>query len=60
MTRVIYAGSFQPPTMGHLDIIRRAAETFDEVIVAVLSQSEKTAFLKIRSRVSIMDVPQSA
>lgn len=39
--KAVYAGSFSPPTFGHLDIIRRAAELFDEVIVAVLSQAEK-------------------
>lgn len=37
----VYAGSFSPPTLGHLDIIRRASALFDEVIVAVLSQREK-------------------
>lgn len=37
----VYAGSFSPPTKGHLDIIRRAAGLFDEVIVAVLSQESK-------------------
>ena len=37
----VYAGSFSPPTMGHLDIIRRGAGMFDELIVAVLSQEAK-------------------
>ena len=37
----VYAGSFSPPTKGHLDIIRRGAAMFDELIVAVLSQEEK-------------------
>lgn len=37
----VYAGSFSPPTLGHLDIIRRGAALFDELIVAVLSQSAK-------------------
>lgn len=37
----VYPGSFSPPTLGHLDIIRRAAGMFDSVIVAVLSQREK-------------------
>ena len=37
----VYAGSFSPPTNGHLDIIRRAAGMFDQVIVAVLSQQAK-------------------
>jgi len=37
----VYAGSFSPPTKGHLDIIRRASKMFDQVIVAVLSQQAK-------------------
>ena len=39
--RAVYAGSFSPPTLGHLDIIQRAAGMFDELVVAVLSQAEK-------------------
>ncbi len=39
--RAVYAGSFSPPTLGHLDIIRRGAAMFEELIVAVLSQSAK-------------------
>ena len=39
--KVVYAGSFSPPTLGHLDIIRRASAMFDEVIVAVMSQTAK-------------------
>ena len=37
----IYAGSFSPPTLGHLDVIRRGAAMFDELVVAVLSQQAK-------------------
>ena len=37
----VYAGSFSPPTKGHLDIIRRGAAMFDTLVVAVLSQEEK-------------------
>ena len=37
----VYAGSFSPPTRGHLDVIRRASGMFDALIVAVLSQQEK-------------------
>ena len=33
----VYAGSFSPPTLGHLDVIRRASAIFDELVVAVLS-----------------------
>ena len=39
--KAVYAGSFSPPTKGHLDIIRRASAMFDEVVVAVLSQEAK-------------------
>lgn len=39
--RGIYAGSFSPPTLGHLDIIRRVSRLFDELVVAVLSQQAK-------------------
>ena len=39
--KAIYAGSFSPPTNGHMDIIVRASNIFDELIVAVLSQAEK-------------------
>ena len=48
--RVIYAGSFSPPTLGHLDIIRRASALFDEVVVAVLSQSEKQYLFSLEKR----------
>lgn len=37
----VYAGSFSPPTKGHLDVIRRSSTLFDEVVVAVLSQQAK-------------------
>lgn len=39
--KAVYAGSFSPPTNGHLDVIRRASAIFDEVVVAVLSQAAK-------------------
>lgn len=39
--KAIFAGSFSPPTCGHLDLIVRGAKLFDELVVAVLSQKEK-------------------
>lgn len=41
MTKVMYPGSFDPITKGHLDIINRASVLFDEVIVAVMINSSK-------------------
>ena len=42
MKKAVYPGSFDPVTYGHLDIIRRAAEMFDEVTIAVLDNRAKT------------------
>ena len=39
MTRAIYPGSFDPVTMGHLDIIKRASKVVDELIVSVLNNN---------------------
>ena len=41
MKRAIYPGSFDPATLGHLDIITRAAKLFDEVIVVVMTNMKK-------------------
>ena len=38
----IYPGSFDPPTNGHLDLIERGSKIFDELVVAILRNSEKT------------------
>jgi pantetheine-phosphate adenylyltransferase len=50
MRTVIYPGSFDPITNGHLDIIRRAAQMFDRVIVAVAINAEKTALFSVEER----------
>ncbi|MDN6195975.1 MAG: pantetheine-phosphate adenylyltransferase [Atopostipes suicloacalis] len=45
MTKAIYAGSFDPFTLGHLDIVNRAATIFDEVIIAIsVNTSKKSLF----------------
>ena len=41
MKTAIYPGSFDPITLGHLDIIRRAADCFDKVYVCVMVNAEK-------------------
>ena len=43
--RAIYPGSFDPITMGHLDLAQRAARIFDEVVVAIYEGSEKPGAL---------------
>lgn len=51
MSTVIYPGSFDPCTNGHLDIIRRASKIFDKVIVAVLCNSSKAPLFSAEERV---------
>ena len=48
----IYPGSFDPITNGHIDLIKRAAKLFDEVIVAITQNANKSSFLSIDQRVS--------
>mgnify|MGYP001094034942 CR=1 FL=1 len=54
MIRAIYPGSFDPVTLGHLDIIRRAAQTVDELIVGVLNNGSKTPLFTIDERVGML------
>ena len=52
MRRVaIYPGSFDPPTLGHLDVIDRASKLFDEVIVAVGMNPSKNPLLTVEQRI---------
>lgn len=48
-------GTFDPVTNGHLDIIRRAAETFEVVIVGVLENPSKTPLFTLEERVSLLE-----
>lgn len=54
MSRAIYPGSFDPVTYGHMDVIRRAAEIFDELTVSVLNNVGKTALFSVEERVNIL------
>lgn len=54
MKRAVYPGSFDPITNGHLDIIKRAARVFDEVIVAVLINPEKKGLFSVDERVELI------
>lgn len=50
MKKAIYAGSFDPLTLGHLDIIRRAAKLFDCLVVAVLENPNKQSLFSVEER----------
>jgi len=51
----IYPGSFDPVTFGHIDIIKRASEIFDEITVAVLNNKVKTPLFSVEERVKILE-----
>ena len=54
MNRALYPGSFDPMTLGHLDIIKRASLMFDELIVAVLDNTQQTPLFSTDERVKIL------
>lgn len=54
MRRVIYPGSFDPITNGHLDVINRAATLFDEVVVAVAFNEQKNSLFTVDERVGLI------
>ncbi|MCR4727860.1 MAG: pantetheine-phosphate adenylyltransferase [Lachnospiraceae bacterium] len=54
MRSAIYPGTFDPMTFGHLDIIKRAANIFEHVVVSVLDNKEKTPLFSVEERVNIL------
>ncbi len=50
----IYPGSFDPPTNGHLDLIQRGSKIFDELVVAILRNSEKTPMFSVSERLEML------
>jgi pantetheine-phosphate adenylyltransferase len=54
MKRAIYPGSFDPLTFGHIDIIERSVRLFDTVVVALLTNPQKTPLFTVEERVEIM------
>ncbi|MEC7241208.1 MAG: pantetheine-phosphate adenylyltransferase [Myxococcota bacterium] len=63
MRRAVLAGSFDPITQGHMDVLRRGLALFDEVVVAIGNNPRKRYLLDLESRVEIVractqDMPQ--
>lgn len=54
MTHVLCPGSFDPPTLGHLDIIDTAARLFDRVTVAVVVNPAKTGLFPVEERLTLL------
>ena len=54
-TKALYAGSFDPLTLGHLDIIERAANIFDEVVIGVVVNLEKKTMFSFEERMEMIE-----
>jgi pantetheine-phosphate adenylyltransferase len=55
MSHALCPGSFDPPTVGHIDIISRASELFESVTVAVIRNATKQATLSADERVALLE-----
>ena len=53
--RAIYPGTFDPVTVGHLDIMKRACSMFDEVVVAVAKSASKTPMFPLEQRIAMLE-----
>ncbi len=56
MRTAIYPGSFDPVTLGHLDIIKRAAGLFDRLIVAVMHNQNKIPMFSLEERIEMLSM----
>jgi len=54
MSKAIYSGSFDPITLGHMDIIERASKNFDTLTVVVLNNVHKTGLFSVEERVMML------
>ena len=54
MLKAIYPGSFDPVTLGHMDIIKRSCKIVDELIVGVLNNNAKTPLFSVEERVKML------
>lgn len=54
LKRILYAGSFDPITNGHLDLINRAAKLGDELIVGVIKNHSKKSFFTVEERIDMI------
>ncbi len=54
MKRAIFPGSFDPITLGHFDIIQRGVQLFDEIIIAIGVNAEKTYMFSLEERLGFL------
>jgi len=54
MKKCVFAGTFDPPTKGHVQIVEKCLKIFDETVVAVMVNPEKTPFLSVDERENLL------
>ena len=54
MKKAVFAGTFDPLTLGHEEIIRKASTLFDELTVAICVNPEKTAMFSLEKRLEAL------
>jgi len=55
VTVAVVPGSFDPPTLGHVDVIGRAVYVFDQVIIAVVENPSKSALFTVEERTAMLE-----
>ena len=53
MQRAVYPGTFDPMTMGHVDLVKRASKLFDSVVIAIASSDSKKPMFSLEERIEI-------
>ena len=56
MSKALYPGTFDPITLGHIDIIERALNLFDEIIIAIATSDSKTPLFSLEERIEQIDI----
>lgn len=59
MKKCVFAGTFDPVTIGHIDMIEQCAKLFDEVVVAILVNPDKTPFFTLAEREKMLSLAVS-
>lgn len=55
MTTALCPGSFDPPTLGHVDVVERCVTAFDKVVVSVVDNPAKDSLLSVEERVALLE-----
>lgn len=55
MRKAIFPGSFDPLTNGHLDVIKRSSPLFDEIVIAILNNPEKSPMFSVEERIAMIE-----